>query len=304
MTAVQRSVVLLGVVLLGFACDRNPRPRRVRLEVTDENTVKNVAGRPVLRVAVAPVISPVRSLPLYTGLTEYLAERVGRDARLLQRNSYAQVNELVRLERCDLAFVCTYAFVRGEKDFGMDLLVIPQIDGKRIYHSYILVPKESPAQSLLDLRNKPFASADALSNTGWLFPSCWLREHGENPDRFFARVVFTGSHDRSVEALAEGLVEGAAVDSLVYNHLTELGSRAASRCRVVFRSDGFGMPPVVVHPKLDSELRAALKAVLLAAHEDEAGRKALEILGIERFVEPSAKDYDSVRAMVRLFEER
>ncbi len=189
---VPKAWLLLAV--LGLACDRGAEPRQVRLESFPADAEEAGApGRSPLRLGVAPVISPSRSLVLYSGLAEFLGRRLDREVRILQRDSYAEVNDLVRLRQCDLAFVCTYAYVLGEKNFGMQLLVVPQIGGQTVYHSYIVVPRASEAKSLLDLRGKRFASADVLSNTGWLFPCCWLKERGEDPDRFFRDVMFTGS---------------------------------------------------------------------------------------------------------------
>ncbi len=109
----------------------------------------------------------------------------------------------------------------------------------------------------------------------------------------------TGSHDRSVEAVAEGLAAGAAVDSLVYEQMKATGVAAADRVRVVAKSEAFGMPPVVVHPKVSRDVRQALVAALLDMHEDPQGQSVLVALGIERFVVPAIEDYEKVRRMAQ-----
>ncbi|NIA15632.1 MAG: PhnD/SsuA/transferrin family substrate-binding protein [Nitrospiraceae bacterium] len=255
-----------------------------------------------LRFAIAPVISPERSLNLYEDLVAYLAKHLGRKPVSLYRGSYAETNDLVRYERCDIAFVCTNAFVRGEKEFGMELLVVPEIDGAKCYYSYIIVPESSRAQSLLDLRDKEFASADLMSTTGWLFPAMWLIEQGENPAVFFANHVITGSHDGSIAAVAENLVDGAAVDSIVYHQMITDHPELSSRTRVLLKSMSFGMPPVVVPPGIDVQLREDLQYLLLTMHENAEGRTALERVGIDRFVMPNPEDYESVRAVVKVVE--
>ena len=257
-----------------------------------------------LRVAIAPVISPERSLGKYRGFVIYLANALGRGPVFLRRRSYAEVNDLVRLGACELAFVCTYSYVLGQRQFGMKLLVVPQIGGVTWYRSYIVVPRDSEARSLLDLEEKRFGSADIMSTSGWLYPMVWLHSRNRNPERFFSDHLLTGSHDRSVAAVAEGMVDGAAVDSLVYDQLMAEGSDIARRTKVIQQSPQFGTPPLVVPQDLDPALRTRLVDVLLTMHERDDGKEILTTLGIDRFVVPDANLYDSVRALAGSWESR
>ncbi len=260
------------------------------------------AGPPSLGVAIAPVISPEKSFQMYKPFVEYLAGRLGRRPRLLHRQTYQEVNDLMRNGHADLAFVCTCAFLRGEREFGMKVLAVPQVGGVVTYHSLFLVPPASAAESLLDLRGKRFASGDTLSTSGWLYPVVWLKERGEAPSRFFREHLITGSHDRSVQAVALNLVDGAAVDSLVYEQMAKDDPSLADKAKVIHRSPPFGMPPFVVPPDLDPATRDALLEALLRMHEDPRGREILAPLRIERFVVPPAGLYDSVRRALAAWE--
>lgn len=86
--------------------------------------------------------------------------------------------------------------------------------------------------------------------------------------------------------MADTLVDGATVDSLVFEALMREEPELATRVRVVEQSPPFGIPPVVVHPELEPELRQALETALLTMHETPEGREALAVLGIDRFVLP------------------
>lgn len=263
-----------------------------------------VASRLALRVAVAPVISPEKSLEMYNAFVQYLAKKVNREPVYLQRQTYAETNHLVRYRRCDIAIVCAYPFVLGEREFGMQALVVPQVNGVVTYHSLILVPKTSQAASLLDLRGKRFASADIISNSGWLFPVSWLKSRGEDPDHFFAQHVITGSHDRSVKAVATGYVDGAAVDNLVYEQMAQEDPALSEKTKIITKSPPFGMNPLVVHPQIDVTLKNQLLRVLLGMHEDPEGRQVLAPLRIERFVAPEDGLFDGVRAAAKILEAR
>jgi phosphonate transport system substrate-binding protein len=271
---------------------------------SDDASLTPRAGNPSLRVAIAPVISPEKSIEIYRDLAHYLADQMEREAVVLQRATYAEINELVRYRRCDVALVCTYPFIRGEQDFGMETLVVPQVKGAITYHSLILVPLSSEAKSLWDLRDKRFACADIMSNSGWLYPATWLLSRGEDPDSFFSDVLVAGSHDRSIQAVVSGYVEGAAVDSLVYDTMAGEDPSVLTLTRVVQKSPPFGMPPLAVHPQMDPDLKSQLMRVLLDMHADPEGGKILTSIGIDKFVVADPAIYDSVRKSAELWESR
>ena len=259
---------------------------------------------PSLRVAIAPVISPEKSFQVYREFVDYIAEKLDRTPVFLQRETYAKVNDLVRSDRCDVAFVCTYAFVRGEREFGMEALAVPEIGGVVTYHSLILVPRSSQATALPDLRGRSFASADIMSNSGWLYPAIWLKDHGEDANTFFKEHVITGSHDRSVMAVVSGYVDGAAVDSLVYDQMVDEDPSIAQKTRTILKSPPFGMPPIVVPQEIDPVLKQQLLTVLLDMHADPEGKKILTSLRINRFVVPDDGLFDSVREASKAWEAR
>lgn len=253
-----------------------------------------------LRVAVAAVISPRSTLESYDALLDYLSRRLERPVQLIQRQTYAEVNDLVRVGQVDVAFVCGGAYVEGQREFGMELLVAPQMNGGTIYYSYLIVASDSPARSLNDLRGKVFAFSDPLSNSGRLVPAYELYQLGTPPDTFFSRTIFTYSHDNSIRAVASKLVDGAAVDSLVYESLVASNDDLRAKTHILEKSQPFGIPPVVVHPALNAELKAQLRAALLQMDADAAGRTALARLRIDRFVTVDDRAYDSIRDMARV----
>lgn len=91
------------------------------------------------------------------------------------------------------------------------------MDGGTVDYSVLIVPADSPARTMADLRGKVFAFTDPMSNTGRTYPTYLVRQLGQTPETFFARTFFTYSHDDAIHAVADGLADGAAVDSLVYD---------------------------------------------------------------------------------------
>jgi len=297
--------VLFSLVLTG--CLGQPRYEKVSLAVSGQDLAQVAAAQPgrlPLRVAVAAVISPKATLNTYARLLDYLGAKLDRPVELIQRPTYAEINTLLRAGQADLAFVCGGAYVEGQRDFGMELLVGPRVRGATFYNSYIIVPRDSEAQSLADLRGKTFAFSDPLSNSGRLWPEYRLWQMGESAESFFHHTIFTYSHDNSIKAVAEKLVDGAAVDSLVYDFTIARSPEYSRLTRVIEKSPDFGIPPVVVHPALNPQLKAQLRSVLLNMDQDEQGYEILKNLMIDRFVVVEESLYDSIREMANQLRKR
>jgi len=253
-----------------------------------------------LRVAVAAIISPQGTLESYQPLLDYLSQELGRPVELVQRRTYAEVNELVRRNEVDLAFVCTRAYVEGKREFGMQLLAVPLVHGQKVYYSKVIVRSDYPAKTFADLRGAVFAFTDPLSNSGYLYPNVLLAQLGETPQSFFQRTFFTYSHDNAIRAVAEGVADAAAVDSMVLKYALEREPGLKDKIRVIHTSQPFGMPPVVTGPNIRPQTKADLQRILFTMHENPRGQQALKALEVDRFVEASDRDYDMIRDMIRL----
>jgi phosphonate transport system substrate-binding protein len=288
-------LLLFAFLLAG--CRAQPAGALIQLSELEPLPVKEDAGVTPLRVAVAAVISPKGTLESYTPLLEYLGQKLQRPVQLVQRRTYVEINDLLAAGEIDLAFVCTSAYILGKREFGMELLVAPQVQNDTIYHSLLLVAADSPARTMADLRGGVFAFTDPISNTGRKYPTFLVQQLGEQPESFFSRTFFTYSHDDAIRAVASKLADGAGVDSLVYDFAVAREPELARQTRIIHRSPAFGIPPVVVNPEIRPQLRAALQEILLAMDGDPDGRAALAAVGIDRFVIISDAAYDSVREL-------
>lgn len=251
-----------------------------------------------LRISVAAVISPRGTVESYQPLLDYLSNALDRPVELVQRRTYAETNELVESGEVDLAFVCTSAYVTGHDNFDMRLLVAPEVNGATTYHSLLIVPIDSPAQTMADLQGKVFAFTDPISNSGRVYPTYLVQELGFTPETFFARTFFTYNHDDAIRAVADQLADGAAVDSLVYDYAVERDPALSERVRIIHRSPAFGIPPVVVSPNIRPQTQALLQEILLGMRESSEGQTALTSLGIDAFVLIEDSAYDSARELI------
>lgn len=251
-----------------------------------------------LRVAITPVLVE-RNVELNERLIGYIGEKMNMPITIVQRKSYQEINDLIRQKKVDVAFVCSLPYILGKSRSGMELLVVPITKGKPLYYSYAIVARDSLAKSIEDLRGKLYAYPDPLSNSGYLYPRYRLIRAGFSPDDFFNKWIQTHSHTASIEAVSDGFVDGANVDSYIYDLMSILRPALTEKTKIIERSPPFGFPPVVVRSDLPAEMKRKLKALFLTLHEDARGNAILLDMHLDGFVNGDDSLFDPVRKMYR-----
>ena len=262
-----------------------------------DTTIKTQSNITSLKIAVSAMISPTETIVYYEDLLEYISKKTNHPIELVQRETYEEINDLVESQYLDAAFVCSGAYIDGREKFGMELLVAPVVKGKPVYYSYIIVPIDSGATSFEDLRGNKFAFTDEMSNSGKLSPTYMLALINETPDSFFSGYIFTYSHDRSIEAVAKGLVDGAAVDSLIWDYNSAKNPVYTNKTKIISKSQPYGIPPIVVHPDTNPDFKIELQNILLTMHEDPEGADILKQINIDKFTITNERVYDSIYEM-------
>lgn len=254
-------------------------------------------SRETLRFAVAAVNSPLVTLNLYNEIFKYLGKEMGLPVEFIQRKTYAEINELLRTGEIDMAIVCAGAYIVAKEQFNLEGIAMPVINGEPLYRSYAIVKNDSNTDSFAKLRGKTYAFTDPLSNSGRLVPLYKLALMNETPASFFSKYIFTYSHDNSIKAVAEELVDAASVDSLVFDYLVSSGSKETRRIKIIDKSPPYGINPVVASPSLSPSLKLQLKNLMLNMHLNTGGRETLLKLNFDKFIPFREELYDSIRQM-------
>lgn len=295
------SIIFL-ISLLIFSCGGQSDQDKVRVDFSKRETINTrfqQKGKP-LRAAVAARISPIENFFHYNEIFDYLSRRMGRRIVFKQRKTYEEINNLLESQELDFAFVCSGAYVKAKDENVVELLAVPQIKGKMSYLAYIIVHEDADIIDFDDLKGRSFAFTDPLSNTGCLYPIYLLKAMSRTEKDFFSDVIFTYAHDYSIQAVSSRIVDAASVDALIFDFLQEHSPQKTSKIRIIKRSVPFGIPPVVVSPRMNSGLKEELQSVFLAMDADPRGREILSHLDIDRFVLGIDRDYDSIRMMRRV----
>ena len=237
------------------------------------------------------------NLRLLDEWAKYLSGKMGQPVEFVRRRSYREVMDMLGSGSLEFAWICGYPYVKKRVPEFIELMTVPVYQGKPLYHSYIIVHKDSPYRSMEDLEGKIFAYSDPESNSGYLYPQSVLANWGKTPESFFHQTFFTFNHAETVEAVAEQVADGGAVDSYIWEYLLEYQPELAGKTRVIQKSPPFGFPPLVARLSADRGMVERMKAVLMGMSSDPHGRILLEALKLDGFGDFPPSLFDGIRDM-------
>ncbi len=252
--------------------------------------------KPTIQFGLTAVVV-TENLRLLDRWSRYLEEKMSRKIEFVMRRSYGEVMDLLASGRIDFAWICGYPFVQSREPEFLKLLAVPIYRGQPRYRSYIIVHHDSPHKRLSDLRAKVFAFSDPDSNSGFLYPTALLSEREENPETFFRQTFFTFNHAETVQAVAEQVADGGAVDSYIWEYLAASRPDITKATRIIKRSPSFGFPPLVSRVDMEAKTVIRMKQVLENMSRDPIGKGILSELKLDGFGEFPASLYYDIRKM-------
>lgn len=170
--------------------------------------------------------------------------------------------------------------------------------GKSAYRSVVVTRSDSDIQSLADLKGHTFAFVDPSSASGHLFPKAGIEQAGYQPDELFSRVIFSGSHDASILAVANRKVDAAAVADRILATATAQGQVKQDELRVVWSSSDIPESPMVWRKDLDPALKQKLAAALAEVKDIPWGDQGM----LNGFQPTSDIAYDVVRDTAKVLD--
>ncbi|MBI5873079.1 MAG: phosphate/phosphite/phosphonate ABC transporter substrate-binding protein [Candidatus Omnitrophica bacterium] len=303
-----RKIAVLYCLCCGIFCIagcEQERPLKVSLEkrvVLEKEAI--FPSSKALRFAIGGMVVPRQGFNYYIDFLNYVERKTGLKFSVFGEDSYAKVNQLLRSGDVDAAFVCSGPYVDGKKEFGLELIAMPVVYGEPVYYSYVIVAADSPIKDLNGLRGKVFAFTDPLSNTGKIVPTYMLGQMNESPETFFSKYIYTDTHDASIKAVADKKVDGASVDSLIWDYLKKTQPELTAKTKIILKSPPYGSPPLVVRPGLSPQIKDKLREVFLNAHLDAEGKELLKRMMMDRFAPGDDKNYDSIREIKEWLEKK
>lgn len=255
------------------------------------------AQEPVLRLAMIPSTDPGKIVRDSQPLVKYIEKETGSRVELVVPTNYAAVVEAIANDRVDIAYLGGFTFVQASRRTGVRPLV--QRERDQNFHSVFITPPRSDINSLLDLKGHSFAFGDVNSTSGHLMPAYYMRGANVDPE-VLAKAVYTGGHDATALAVANGKVDAGAMDELVFASMSKSGKITPNQLRVFYTTPAFFDYVWAARKGLDPKLGDGFTAAFLKLDGSIPESKLLlDLLNATKYVRADDSNYDKLRQAAR-----
>ena len=234
------------------------------------------AKYPELVFAVIPSENSSGVTERFGPFVDYLSKEIGTKVTIRVAQDYAAIIEGQKAGQIHIAYYGPASFARaimnGSKiePFAIEV----NKGGVKGYYSVFYVKKDSPYQKVEDLKGKNLGLVDPNSTSGNNVPRFALDKMGINPDAFFGKVVYTGSHENAVIALGQGTVDIAANwwNAEDDSNLTRMASKNMAKLddyRIIYKSDMIVNSPYAYLADLPEDLKAKIRDAFFSAEKKD-----------------------------------
>ena len=249
----------------------------------------------VLRVSAIPDEAPTELQRKFKPLGDYLKKETGLEVQFTPVTDYAAVVEGLATGKIDLAWLGGFTYVQARLRTNGGATPIVQRAEDEKFTSRFIVPADSPAKTLADLKGKTFAFGSPSSTSGSLMPRFYLLKAGIDPERDFKSVAFSGAHDATVAFVASGRAEAGVLNASVMDKLVETNNPNAAKVRVLAVTPPYYDYNWTVRPNLDPAITKKITEAFLKLDPANPEMKAiLDLQRASKFIPTQDSNYDGI----------
>jgi len=250
-----------------------------------------------LRLAMIPSTDPGKIVRDNEPLVKYLEKETGSRIELVVPTNYAAVVEAISNDRVDIAYLGGFTFVQASRRAGVVPLV--QRERDQNFHSVFITQPRAGINTLADLKGHSFAFGDVNSTSGHLMPAYYMRAANVDQD-LLAKALYTGGHDATALAVANGKVDAGAMDELVFGNMMKSGKITAEQVRVFYTTPPFFDYVWAARKSIDPKVGKSFADALLKLDASNPEQKVLlDLLNATKYLRAEDSSYDKLRQAAR-----
>lgn len=265
--------------------------------VTSVAMAKNPADWPdKVRIGIIPTESNTAIQTRFKPLTDYLTKVLDVKIEIMSASDYASVIEAMRFKKIEIAYYGPKSYCEASDRANAEAVVVDKaLDGTTGYYGIIISKKGSGINNMEDAKGKTFAFTDPNSTSGCLVPMVhFLVDLDVKPEKYFSKVMFSGSHEASMLSVKNGNIQVAATNDIDLHKAQDTGRIGKNDFNILWTSKQIVGSLWAVRGDLPASFKTAFRNAMINMKDKEY----LETLGVMGWVPIDDSAYDSIRKVI------
>lgn len=234
----------------------------------------------------------------YKEVAAYLSRSLAIDTQITQSQFDPLDDPTLLQQQFELAWICGLPLIRYCRSTvnPLQTVVAPVMQSIRyqdrpVYFSDVIVRSDRQFNTFQDLERKRLGYNDRGSNSGYYLLFHYLLKQGYSRD-FFRNTIASGSHQRSIRWVIDGLVDCAAIDSTVLEQELLKYPELTAQLQIITSIGACPIPPLVAAHHLSQDWLEEIRFALL--EPDAELRTVMQKARVKRFAIVDRADYEVI----------
>jgi len=251
----------------------------------------------VLRIGFIPAEDSRAMVRQSQDILDIVAKQTGLKVEAFVGSDYNGTIEALRNGHVDVALLGPFSYILATTQAPVEAFAVTVIAKtmQPSYKSIIIARKDSPINSINDLKGHTYAFVDPGSTSGYMVPAAAFNTAGITPEKDFKQVMYSGGHDATIVAVGEGKVEAGSVADRIFERGCAKGLADCSKIKIVWESPAIWNDPVLYRKNMSEDLKKKIREAFYSVKNLPFG----EMGTVARFDPITDKDYDPLRDIAK-----
>ena len=252
----------------------------------------------VLKVGIIPAEDARAVVRQSKDVMEQISKALNMKTEIFVGSDYNATIEAMRASKVDVALMGAFGYVLATTQAPVEAfaVTVTKKSNSPDYHSIIIARNdETDLTSLDSLRGHTFAFVDPSSTSGSLMPKAAMMDNHIVPESDLKKVIYSGGHDASIIAVAEGKVDAASVADRIYANACEKKAVDCSKLKVIWTSPPIPNDPLFYRKAIADGMKKRIADAFYAIHDLTFGEMGV----VARFAPANDATYDIVRNIAK-----
>jgi phosphonate transport system substrate-binding protein len=261
------------------------------------NTMSAQARKPLV-LGIFPRRNIKLTFQLFSPLTEYLSDLLGRQVKLTTSSNFRQFWQNVQSQRYDIVHFNQHHYILAHQLYGYQVILKNREQGRATVAGTLMVRKDSGITQVADLKNRTILfGGGRMAMQSYVAARWLLQQNGLHKGDYIEKIALNpvnailSTYHKQADAAGAGDVV-LELDAVT----TQIDS---SQMRILAQTKQLPHLPWAVKQNMPEAERLAIQQSLSQLNSSEQGRSILDNAQLDALLPATDSDYDAHRDIIR-----